>query len=65
MKLRWGRWGLVLLAGALLWAGKYNTTVDIGKKAPSFTKLPSTDGKTWSLADFQEDVVVLVFLANH
>lgn len=64
-KLRWGRWALVWLAGALLWAGKYNTTVDIGKKAPSFTKLPSTDGKTWSLADFQEDVVVLVFLANH
>lgn len=59
------RMALAWLAGGLLWAGKYNTAVHIGMQAPGFTGLAGVDGKAWSLADFQEDVVVLVFLANH
>jgi peroxiredoxin len=50
---------------ALLDAGKYNSVVEIGMKAPDFRNLPGIDGKTYSLSDAKEDVVVLVFLANH
>jgi peroxiredoxin len=50
---------------AAAWAGKYNSVVEIGMKAPGFSQLPAIDGRTYSLADFQENVVVLVFLANH
>jgi len=56
---------LAWLVTAVLWAGKYNTIVEVGMKAPGFANLPGTDGKSYSLADFKEDVVVLVFLANH
>lgn len=53
--------------GALgvLCAGTYNKVVQIGMTAPSFQKLPGTDGQNHSLSDFKEDVLVLVFLANH
>jgi len=54
-----------LLLSAALFAGKYNTTVEIGMPAPGFRDLAGIDGKTYSLSDFKEDVVVLVFLANH
>jgi peroxiredoxin len=57
---------VVLLASAtLLYAGKYNSTVEIGMKAPTFSNLPATDGKNYSMSDFKEDVLVIVFLANH
>jgi len=46
-------------------AGEYNAVVDIGVAMPSFSGLPATDGGTLSSADLKEDVVVLVFLANH
>jgi len=40
-------------------------TLEIGDLAPDFT-LPSTDGKTYSLDDFQDkDVLVVVFTCNH
>jgi len=55
----------ILLMSSLLLAGRYNTVVDIGMKAPSFSNLPGVDGKSYSLSDAKEDVVVLVFLANH
>lgn len=63
--LRWPAVVVVLLAGGWLHAGKYNTAVEIGMKAPGFTNLPGIDGKQHSLAEFSEDVLVLVFLANH
>lgn len=40
-------------------------TLDIGAQAPDFT-LPATDGKTYSLADFDDaDVLVVFFTCNH
>src|SRR5580700_4401590 len=54
-----------LASATLVYGGKYNSTIDIGMKAPVFTNLPATDGKSYSMSDFKEDVLVLVFLANH
>src|SRR5580658_5623458 len=54
-----------LAFSTLVFGGKYNSTIDIGMKAPVFTNLPATDGKSYSMSDFKEDVLVLVFLANH
>ncbi len=40
-------------------------TLQIGQKAPNF-KLPATDGKTYSLSDFDSDkILVLFFTCNH
>src|SRR5436190_1887174 len=40
-------------------------TLDIGKKAPAF-ELPGTDGKTYSLASFdQSPLLVISFTCNH
>lgn len=40
-------------------------TLNIGQKARDF-KLPATDGKTYSLADFDDaDVLVIFFTCNH
>jgi len=41
------------------------TTLEIGDKAPGFT-LPGTDGKTYSLQDFSEqDILVIYFTGTH
>jgi len=63
MKLRW--LGMLTFAAGLLAAGKYNAVITIGMKAPDFHNLPATDGKSYSMSDFKEDALVLVFLANH
>ena len=58
---------LALVASPAL-AGKYNRVVSVGDKAPTFSGLPAViDGKdaSLSLPDVKEDVVVVVFLANH
>jgi peroxiredoxin len=71
MKMRWYRFvtgavAVLALAVALpLFAGKYNSVVDIGAPMPEFSNLPAVDGSTLSSADLTEDAVVLVFLANH
>jgi peroxiredoxin len=39
-------------------------TLQIGEKAPDFA-LPATDGKTYSLADFDEPTLVIFFTCNH
>ena len=40
-------------------------TLQIGDRAPDFT-LPATDGKTWSLSDFKDDrILVVFFTCNH
>lgn len=49
-------------------AGKYNKVVSVGDKAPTFSGLPAIangEETSVSLADLKEDVVVVVFLANH
>jgi peroxiredoxin len=57
---------LALAAGSLLLFGaRYNKVVQIGMTAPGFENLPATDGKNYSISDFREDVLVVVFLANH
>jgi peroxiredoxin len=60
--------GLALITGTAL-AGQYNKAISVGDKAPAFSGIPAstkTGGDTTlSLADLKEDVVVLVFLANH
>lgn len=45
--------------------GEFNAVVDLGAPMPAFSDLPTTDGSTLSSSDLKEDVVVLVFLANH
>lgn len=66
------QWTLSLAVVALVagtsFAGKYNTKLGIGDKAPAISGLKATDGKaetTVNLADIKEDVVVVAFLANH
>ncbi|HVJ87617.1 MAG TPA: thioredoxin family protein, partial [Caulifigura sp.] len=52
----------VLLAASSARAGQYNEVLSIGDKAPAWSKLPGTDGKTHSLADLAgKPVVVVVF----
>jgi len=50
------------------WAGKFNKVVSVGEKAPTFSGLPAVyhgEDTSISLQDIKEDVVVVVFLANH
>ncbi len=65
-------WFLSLAALALIaspaFAGEYNKVISVGQKAPAFDGIPAVcEGKdtSISLGDVKEDVVVLVFLANH
>lgn len=39
-------------------------TLNIGQRAPDF-RLPATDGNRYSLADFEEDFLVIFFTCNH
>jgi thiol-disulfide isomerase/thioredoxin len=59
--------GMALIASPVL-AGQYNKVISVGDKAPAITDIPAVmidkDTKL-NLADMKEDVVVLVFLANH
>jgi peroxiredoxin len=58
---------LALVASPVL-AGEFNKTVKIGQKAPSFDGLPAvmgSDESTLALSDIKDDVIVVVFLANH
>jgi len=59
---------VALIASPAL-AGKFNKKVSVGEKAPVFAGIPAVTPKgeqaSLSLADCKEDVVVVVFLANH
>ncbi len=49
-------------------AGKFNKVVSVGEKAPTFSGLPAIhngEETSLSLSDLKDDVVVLVFVANH
>jgi peroxiredoxin len=59
--------GLALIAGPAM-AGEYNKVISVGQKAPSFSGIPAVMGEkdtSLNLNDLKDDVVVLVFLANH
>jgi thiol-disulfide isomerase/thioredoxin len=58
---------LALVASPAL-AGQYNKVVSVGEKAPVFSGIPAaakSGDSSLSLSDIKEDVVVVVFLANH
>jgi thiol-disulfide isomerase/thioredoxin len=59
---------LALVASPAFAAGKYNTKVGPGEPAPAFSGIPAVmvdKDTTLTLGDLKEDVVVVVFLANH
>lgn len=59
---------VLALVAAPAFAGKYNKVVSVGEKAPDFAGLPAIENgeqKSVTLGDIKEDVVVVVFLANH
>jgi peroxiredoxin len=58
---------LALIASPVL-AGQFNKVISVGDKAPAFSAIPAVMGAkdtSLNLGDMKEDVVVLVFLANH
>jgi len=59
---------VLALTATPAFAGKYNKVVSVGEKAPTFSGIPAIQGEqdtSLSLSDIKEDVVVVVFLANH
>jgi hypothetical protein len=66
------QWTLSLAVVALIagtsFAGKFNTKLGVGDKAPAIEGIKAAEGDkdaTVNLADIKEDVVVVAFLANH
>lgn len=56
---------VVAIAAPLALAGKHNTKLDIGDKAPKIASLPGTDGEKHSLADYADKkAMVVVFTCN-
>jgi len=59
---------VVSLVAVSAFAGKYNKVISVGDKAPTFSGLPAVqngEDTSLSLSDIKDDVVVVVFLANH
>jgi peroxiredoxin len=59
---------VVSLVAVSAFAGKYNKVISVGDKAPMISGLPAIQNgeeTSFSLPDVKEDVVVVVFLANH
>jgi peroxiredoxin len=59
---------VVSLIAIPAFAGKYNKAISVGDKAPDISGLPAVfngEDTSLSLADQKEDIVVVVFLANH
>jgi glutathione peroxidase-family protein len=56
------------LVAAPAFAGKFNKVISVGDKAPDFSGVPAVENgedKSLTLSDIKEDIVVVVFLANH
>jgi peroxiredoxin len=51
---------MVCSIGAFAFAGQYNEVLSIGDKAPAWSSLPGTDGKSHSLAELADKPVVVV-----
>jgi peroxiredoxin len=59
---------VVSLVAVSAFAGKFNKVISVGDKAPTFSGLPAVqngEDTSLTLSDIKEDVVVVVFLANH
>lgn len=59
---------VLALVATPAFAGKYNKVVSVGDKAPDISGIPAVENgvdKSLTLSDIKEDVVVVVFLANH
>ncbi|MHC4877381.1 MAG: thioredoxin family protein [Planctomycetota bacterium] len=57
--------GYLLLRPIAAQAGEYNPVLNIGDKAPAWSRLPGIDGKQHSLSDLKaKDIVVVVFTCN-
>jgi len=59
---------VVSLVAVSAFAGKFNTVISVGDKAPDFSGLPAVqngEDTSLSLADLKENIVVVAFLANH
>jgi len=55
----------LLTSESPLRAGKYNPVLDVGDQAPTWDKLPATDGKSYSSDSFQDkQVLVIAFTCN-
>ena len=55
----------VLVVGSPMLAGAYNAVLEIGDPLPPFRNLPTTEETYLSSDEIGEDVLLLVFLANH
>jgi peroxiredoxin len=59
---------LALVASPAL-AGRFNKSISVGDKAPTFSGIPATmrsgEDTSLTLSDIKEPLVVLVFLGNH
>jgi peroxiredoxin len=59
---------VVSLVAVSAFAGKYNKVISVGDKAPEISGLPAVQNgeeTSFSLSDVKDEVVVVVFLANH
>jgi glutathione peroxidase-family protein len=59
---------VLALVASPAFAGKYNKVISVGDKAPDISGIPAIESgeqKSLTLSDIKEDVVVVVFLANH
>ena len=45
--------------------GRPRESLDVGDKAPCWGELPATDGKSHSMADFDDPLLVVVFACHH
>lgn len=55
----------VCSSNAELSAGKYNPVLSVGDQAPTWKKLPATDGKSYSSDSFKnKEVLVIAFTCN-
>lgn len=57
--------GFILSLSTMVAAGKYNSIINVGDPMPIFNGLPSISGENLSSEDLNEEVIVLVSLANH
>lgn len=56
---------LFLGFSGFVFAGKYNSIINIGDPMPEFMDLPSISGENISSIDLNEDILIFVSLANH